>query len=219
MVARTMTKTKKHSPRPSRPDPSADPAAEEAASPVPEAGEPVEESAAGTASPEAGAAPETDAAPETAPAAEAEAEEPAEAEDPLALQLLRLRADFENFRKRTERERVEWARTASKDLVLSLLPALDDFDRGLAAAGDSPLVEGFSLVEKRILQALAAAGATPMELAGGSDFDPAFHEAISQLPSPSVPEGKIVAVARTGWMMGGKLLRAAQVVVSGGAGA
>jgi molecular chaperone GrpE len=219
MFARAMTKPKKHSPHHSaKTDSPADPAA-------------AEEAAAASAEevpPAAEAAPEEPAAESVAddvpPSGDAGTEEPApaaegEAEDPLAMQLLRLRADFENYRKRTERERAEWARSASKDLALSLLPALDDFDRGLAAAGDSPLVEGFALVEKRILQALAAAGAEPMALAAGDEFDPAFHEAISQLPSADVPEGRIMAVARKGWLMGGKLLRAAQVVVSGGAGA
>ena len=221
MVARAMTKNKKHSPRPAA-EPAAEPAAagEEIPSPAPAEEAPP---AAGAAAEEpvaesvADGIPPSDAAvaDEPAPAPESEAEPL----DPLSLQFLRLRADFENYRKRVERERVDWARTASKDLVVSLLPALDDFDRGLAAAGDSPLVEGFALVEKRILQALAAAGAEPMALAEGDAFDPAFHEAISQLPSPDVPEGRVMAVARKGWTMGGKLLRAAQVVVSGGAGA
>lgn len=213
MFARAMTKPKKHSPHHSaKTDSPAEAApAEEAASLAPEEEvPPAAESAAAESVAEDMPPPETEPAAE--PAAEPE-------EDPLALQLLRLRADFENYRKRVERERTDWARTASKDLVVSLLPALDDFDRGIAAAGDSPLVEGFSLVEKRILQALAAAGAEPMALAEGDEFDPAFHEAISQLPSPDIPEGRIMAVARKGWLMGGKLLRAAQVVVSSGAGA
>lgn len=214
MFARAMTKPKKHSPHHSaKTDSPAGAAPEEgAASPAPEEEVP----------PAAGAAPEEPAAEsagDPAPANESGASAPAPEEDPLALQLLRLRADFDNYRKRVERERVEWARTASRDLAESLLPALDDFDRGIAAAGDSPLVEGFALVEKRILQALATAGAEPMALAEGDAFDPAFHEAISQLPSPTVPEGRILAVARKGWTMGGKLLRAAQVVVSSGAGA
>jgi molecular chaperone GrpE len=218
MFARAMTKPKKHSPHHSaKTDSPAEAApAEEAASPAPEEEVPPAAESAGAEEPAAESVAEDTPPPEPAPAAEPAAEPE---EDPLALQLLRLRADFENYRKRVERERTDWARTASKDLVVSLLPALDDFDRGIAAAGDSPLVEGFALVEKRILQALAAAGAEPMALAEGDEFDPAFHEAISQLPSADIPEGRIMAVARKGWLMGGKLLRAAQVVVSSGAGA
>ena len=168
MFARTMTKPKKHSPHHSA---KTDSPAEAAAA---------EETAAASAEevpPAAEAAPKEPAAesvaedippPENDPAAEPAAEPE---EDPLALQLLRLRADFENYRKRVERERVDWARTASKDLVVSLLPALDDFDRGLAAAGDSPLVEGFSLVEKRILQALAEQSCAGDDRDDGADAD------------------------------------------------
>lgn len=137
-------------------------------------------------------------------------------------QLLRLQADFENYRKRMDREKKDWALYAGEKVVQDLLPAIDSFERGLAnAEKDSlpaALLDGFRLVYNQLLGALSKAGATPID-AEGQVFDPNVHEAISHLASETVPEGTVIAQTRRGYKMGERLLRAAQVVVSSGASA
>lgn len=167
--------------------------------------------------PEAPEAPLADSeAPETeAPAAE----EAPSAEDVLRDRLLRLQADFDNYRKRVDRERKDWAVYANEKLLKDLLPALDNFDLGLAngikANAPEALLEGLRLVKGQLESALAKSGVTPID-AEGQPFDPNLHEAITHMPSPDVPEGIVLAQTRRGYMMGDKLLRPAQVVVSSG---
>lgn len=134
--------------------------------------------------------------------------------------MLRLQADFENFRKRMLREKNELFRTANEDLMLELLPVLDHVDFALGAAeqhgADPAFMEGFKLVGEQLRSALGKFGLKAIE-AEGMAFDPNCHEAISQLPSKDVPEGGIMAVARRGYTLGDQhVLRAAQVVVSSG---
>jgi len=149
---------------------------------------------------------------------EAAGEEPPR-EAVLEERLLRLQADFDNFRKRTLREREDLYRRANEDIMLELLPVLDHLELAFQAAGDNgsdhPLVKGFALVGEQLQQVLRKFGLTPIETEG-VDFDPNVHEAIQHLPSDKVPENGIIARARSGYMQGNRLLRAAQVVVSSG---
>jgi molecular chaperone GrpE len=181
-------------------------------SPAPAAAAPAQQQAPATG---------TEAAPALAPAAAAPPKAPAPDETaPLKDQLLRLQADFDNFRKRTLRERGETAALANQDLMLQMLPVLDHLDLALAAAAahktDDGVVQGFRLVADQLLAALARAGLEPVDAAPGGAFDPAVHEAVSHLPSPDVPENAVVTQARRGYKLGGRMLRAVQAVVSSG---
>ena len=138
--------------------------------------------------------------------------------DVLADRLLRLQADFENFRKRMLREKDDLYRRANEDLLLELLPVLDHMDLAMEAAAshDVPpaFVEGFQLVSEQFLSTLKKFGLSLVDDAG--TFDPSYHEAVSHLPSPEVPADHIMARVRKGYMLGERLLRPAQVVVSSG---
>jgi len=144
-----------------------------------------------------------------------------EKHDELYDRYLRLRADFDNFRSRTLREKNELYRRANMDLVEELLPVLDHMALAIEAAEQhdpqGTLVEGFKLVAEQLQNALGRFGLTPLD-AEGETFDPNKHEAISHLPSADVPEDKVILQLRRGYMFGDKLLRAAQVTVSSGAG-
>ncbi len=147
-----------------------------------------------------------------------QAEEPPR-EEVLEARLLRLQADFENFRKRTLREREDLYRRANEDLMLELLPVLDHLELAFHAAGkdgaDHPVVKGFRLVGEQLQQALQKFGLHPIETQD-VDFDPNVHEAIQHLSSEEIPENGVIARTRAGYMLGNRLLRAAQVVVSSG---
>ncbi len=133
--------------------------------------------------------------------------------------LLRLQADFENFRKRTQRERSELYVRANEDLVEQLLPVLDTFELGMANAeksgADSSILEGFALVHQQTLATLERFGLEPLN-AEGEPFDPHHHEAITHMPSADVAADSVIAQTRRGYRLGDRLLRAAQVVVSSG---
>jgi molecular chaperone GrpE len=144
-------------------------------------------------------------------------ETPAPAESVLRDQLLRLAAEFDNFRKRQTRERAEaWSR-AKADLVEKLLPALDDLHRvAHPEAAEAPvraLLEGVELVERKLLQVLEREGLEPIE-AEGAAFDPSIHEAILTQPTddPAL-DGRVAHVAVPGWRFADRLLRPARVVV------
>jgi len=152
--------------------------------------------------------------------ARARAEQAAkEDKDSISDRLLRLQADFENFRKRTLREKNELYRCANEDLVQELLPALDHLNLALAAANTysahEPVVEGFKLVSEQMMSVLGKFGLIPVD-AEGVEFDPGRHEAISRMASDAVPENTVITQVRRGYMFGDRLLRAAQVVVSSG---
>ena len=151
---------------------------------------------------------------ETAAAVEAAKEE----EEPLRLQLMRLRADFDNFRKRQVRERTEWITRANEDLFLELLPVLDHYEMGLKSAEDHQtdcsVTEGFKLVYNQLRDLLEKHNFTPVETIGEA-FDPHVHEALTHLPSDK-PAETVIEQVRRGYKLGEKLLRAAQVVVSSG---
>lgn len=141
-----------------------------------------------------------------------------EAEEPIRLQLMRLQADFDNFRKRQIRERAEWIVRANEDLFLELLPVIDHYEMGLKSAEehqtDSSVTEGFKLVYTQLLDVLKKSNVTPIKTEGAT-FDPHQHEALTHIPS-DLPAETIVQEFRRGYMLGDKLLRAAQVVVSSG---
>lgn len=186
-----MTKKHPHSEPAAPPHPKADPAPVAAPSPAPE-------------SPSAALPPESP---------------PPSPEEVLQDRLLRLQADFDNYRKRMDREKKDWIVFASEKLVLDLLPVLDHFELGLAdsAKNGAPasFVEGFQLVYAQLRAAIEKAGVQAIA-AEGAAFDPHLHEAITHLPSDDVPEGHVVVQTRRGYRIGDKLLRAAQVVVSSG---
>jgi molecular chaperone GrpE len=133
--------------------------------------------------------------------------------------LLRLQADFDNFRKRSLREKDELYRLANQDIMQELLPVLDHLDLALKAVADhgddQAFVEGVKLVAEQLLSALGKFGMTPVD-AAGEEFDPNLHEAISHLPSEDVVENRVIEQVRRGYQLGDRLLRPAQVVVSSG---
>ena len=132
---------------------------------------------------------------------------------------MRLLADFDNFRKRTLRERKDLFQRANEELIEELLPVLDHLELALAAAeahkADRGVVDGFKILGEQMLSVFKKFGLTTIESSGGT-FDPAVHEAISHLPSDTIPENGVITQVRRGYSLGGKMLRAAQVVVSRG---
>ena len=131
----------------------------------------------------------------------------------------RAMADFDNFRKRTARDREDLVKFAASDVLKDILPTVDNLSRALdeaKAKADDPFVAGVKLVYDGLIKVLADHGATPLD-AVGEPFDANFHEALAQLPSDDVEEGNVMSEVKRGWMLHGKLLRAAQVVVSSGA--
>ena len=130
----------------------------------------------------------------------------------------RTMADFDNFRKRTARDREDLVKFAASDVLKDILPTVDNLARALDEAkdkADDPFVAGVKLVYDGLIKALADHGATPLDSAG-EPFDANFHEALAQLPSEDVEEGHVMSEVKRGWLLNGKLLRAAQVVVSAG---
>ena len=127
-------------------------------------------------------------------------------------------ADFDNYKKRAARDREDVYRYAESDILKDILPVVDNLALALANAKDkdNEFVKGVQLVYDGLLKALADHGAKPMEDLVGKELDPNFHEAIATLPDEKIEEGKISNVAKTGWTLNDKLLRAAQVVVSSG---
>jgi molecular chaperone GrpE len=152
-----------------------------------------------------------------------------EAEDPMAgLQAdldrfrdlaLRTQADFENYKKRTAREKEEAIKYANKSLLERLVGIIDNFELGLAAAKEegagSPIYSGMVLVQKQLNDLLVENGLQPIE-AEGKTFDPNLHEAIAHEPSTEYPEETVLRQARRGYRFKDRLLRPAKVVVSSG---
>jgi molecular chaperone GrpE len=152
------------------------------------------------------------------PAAEAGADEKKTAEpDWKTLYAITL-ADFDNYKKRAARDREDVYRYAEADILKDILPTVDNLALALAKAADkeSPFVKGVQLVYDALVKSLSDHGAKMMEGLLGSELDPNFHEALATMPSDDYEEGKISNIVKTGWMLGEKLLRAAQVVVSAG---
>ncbi|MDR2850318.1 MAG: nucleotide exchange factor GrpE [Verrucomicrobiota bacterium] len=149
--------------------------------------------------------------------------EPAPAPEAQELALMkdrytRLMADFDNFRKRQVREREDLVKRANEDLLGDLLPVVDHLELALAQAADreSPFVVGVGLVYDQLLALLDRYGMKTFDTRG-EPFDPTYHEALSQMPSATVPANAVIDQFRRGWLLGGRLLRPAQVIVSSGA--
>ena len=167
-----------------------------------------------------------DAAAENAAGEEAASSEAAAAEAPAAPvepdwkgMYARTMADFDNFRKRTARDREELFKSAATDILKDLLPTVDNLALALDKAADKedPFVKGVQLVYDGLVKMLSDHGAVPIDSLG-EPLDTNFHEAIATLPSPEVPEGHVMTEVKRGWLLNGKVLRAAQVVVSAGKG-
>ncbi len=132
---------------------------------------------------------------------------------------LRSQADFENYKKRSAREKEEAIKYANSSLLERLLGIIDNFELGLAAAKEqgkhSPIYSGMVLVQKQLNDLLAENGLQPIE-AEGKTFDPKLHEAIAHEPSDQFPEGIVLRQARRGYRFKDRLLRPSKVVVSSG---
>ena len=136
--------------------------------------------------------------------------------------MLRLQADFDNMRKRVIKERTEIYVRANEDIMLEMLPVLDHLDLALATVAEheitgahAAVVDGFKLVSEQLMSVLKKFGLEPIN-AEGQPFDANRHETIAQMPSETVAEGIVITQTRRGWMLGEKLLRPAQVVLSAG---
>lgn len=130
---------------------------------------------------------------------------------------LRQAAEFENYKRRTTKERIELFKTANQELMTALLPVLDDFERARAATlntTDADAVrESIAIIYNKLGKTLQQKGLTPMEVKGG-DFDAELHEAITQIPAPSDDlRGKIVDEVEKGYYLGDKVIRHAKVVL------
>lgn len=129
---------------------------------------------------------------------------------------VRLYSEFDNFRKRTNKEKLALIESANESLLKELLPVLDDFDRAAASAEgeEGPLKEGFDLIYNKFKKVVENSGLTVMVIDQGTDFDADFHEAISQIPAPDEKlKGKIIDVVEKGYMLKEKVVRFAKVVV------
>ncbi|MGI9542216.1 MAG: nucleotide exchange factor GrpE [Cyclobacteriaceae bacterium] len=130
---------------------------------------------------------------------------------------LRLYSEFENFRRRTAKERLDLIKTANQDLMVALLPVLDDLERAMNAAGDQEakaLVEGMELIQQKFSKILNQKGLKLMPDGVGKDFDAELHEAISQIPAPKKKlKNKIVDVVEKGYLLEDKVIRYAKVVI------
>lgn len=132
-------------------------------------------------------------------------------------QLQRLKAEFDNYRRRTSREREEWFAAARVELVRSLVPVLDDLRRARAHnAGEAPDAAGLLLILKRFEDILTQLGLEKQEAVNGQEFDPEQHEAVMTGPSSEVPEGAILRTLEPGYLFQGRLLRPSKVAVSSG---
>ena len=137
--------------------------------------------------------------------------------DDLKDRLLRMTAEFDNYRKRVDRERRELSEAAAADLIRDILPIIDDLERAMAAAAgtatDSALVKGIELTHRQLIEQLRRRGVEPVS-AICQIFDPEVHEAVGSVPADGRPDGEIVAEFRKGYRAGGRLLRAAMVQVA-----
>lgn len=129
---------------------------------------------------------------------------------------LRLFAEFENYKRRTSKERLELFKTANQEVMTAMLPVLDDFDRALKEiqkTDDKELLKGVELIHNKFRETLKSKGLEPMNVQEGDDFDADIHEAITQIPAPSDDlKGKIVDVVERGYKLGERIIRFPKVV-------
>ncbi len=130
---------------------------------------------------------------------------------------LRLFAEFENYKKRTARERIELFSTASEEVMTSLLPILDDFDRASAEIEknkDDEIFKGIILIQNKFTDALKSKGLSLIEVKEGDEFSADDHEAVTQIEAPSAKlKGKIIDVIEKGYKLGDKIIRYPKVVI------
>jgi len=137
--------------------------------------------------------------------------------DALQDRLLRTAAEFDNYRKRMDRDRRDLADHAAGEAIKDLLPIIDNLERALqASAQDDPLRKGVELIHKQMLEMLRKRGVTPIE-ALGADFDPNVHEAVTHEESDQHREGEVMEELQRGYKVGERLLRPAMVKVAKGA--
>jgi molecular chaperone GrpE len=131
---------------------------------------------------------------------------------------LRLFAEFENYKRRTSKERIELFSTASEDVMKTLLPVLDDFERALMHIEEDKEAEelrkGVLLIYQKLIKTLEQKGLKPMEVNKGEAFNADNHEAITQIPAPSDDmKGKIIDIVEKGYVLGEKIIRFPKVVI------
>jgi molecular chaperone GrpE len=130
---------------------------------------------------------------------------------------LRLFAEFENYKKRTSKERLELYKTASQELMTALLPVIDDMDRAsleFSKSKEKGLVEGFSLIKNKTSEILKSQGLIIIEVKKGDEFDAEIHEAITQIPAQEKKmKGKVIDIIEFGYKLGEKIIRYPKVVV------
>lgn len=133
--------------------------------------------------------------------------------------LLRKTAEFDNYRKRTERERLQLSEAAAADLLEELLPLVDDMERALKAdtggEATAAMRRGVELIHKQLIETLRKRGVTPLDSLG-EDFDPHVHMAVSHEPADGRREGEVIEEFRRGYKLGDRLLRPAMVKVAKG---
>lgn len=130
---------------------------------------------------------------------------------------LRLFAEFENFKKRTSKERMDLFKTAGQEVMVSLLPVLDDFDRALkelSKSEDKEMFKGVELINNKFKETLKNKGLEQIEVGEGDTFDAEVHDAITQIPAPNKKlKGKIIDVVEKGFKLGDRIIRHPKVVV------
>jgi molecular chaperone GrpE len=130
---------------------------------------------------------------------------------------LRLFAEFENYKRRTTKERIELFKTANQEVLLAMLPVLDDFDRAIieiAKSEDEVMMKGVELIHEKLKSTLVTKGLEVVDVKAGDAFDADFAEAITQIPAPSDKmKGKIVDVLEKGYKLGDKIIRFPKVVI------
>lgn len=130
---------------------------------------------------------------------------------------LRLFAEFENYKRRTSKERLELFKTANQEVLQALLPILDDFDRAmaqLAKSEDEMMLKGVELIHNKLKDTLKSKGLELVELKAGDSFDADYAEAITQIPAPTEDlKGKVVDVVEKGYKLGDKIIRFPKVII------
>lgn len=144
-----------------------------------------------------------------------------ELEDSLKVEkdkFLRLFAEFENYKKRTSKERIELFKTAGEEIMVAMLPVLDDFERALSHIEEDKEAEelrkGVLLIYQKLLTTLEQKGLSKIEIKSGEAFDADIHEAVTQIPAPNKKmKGKIIDVLEKGYKLGDKIIRFPKVVI------
>ncbi|MFL9836395.1 nucleotide exchange factor GrpE [Flavobacterium sp. ST-75] len=130
---------------------------------------------------------------------------------------LRLFAEFENYKKRTSKERIDLFKTANQEVLQAMLPVLDDFDRAIAQISktdDEVLLKGVELIHNKLKDTLVSKGLELVDIKIGDDFNADYAEAITQIPAPSEElKGKVVDVVEKGYKLGEKIIRFPKVVI------